>query len=120
MVVFETDFSFKISLVCSSKWIHEITYSLFKKFWHAKTSATDARRYVVWGATFSKVPAHYPDPGNPGHYMNVFKTPTMLNDGQQQPVNNFAPRANLKCFFKDGAISSGANEVKEVAGRYFC
>jgi hypothetical protein len=29
MVVFETDFSFKISLVCSSKWIHKITYSLF-------------------------------------------------------------------------------------------
>jgi hypothetical protein len=102
MVVLETDFSFKISLVCSSKWIHEITYSLFKKFWrqvcevpktkkhtickndmfyvygifstnglkklkhtgtftcifdrHAKTSATDARRYVGWGATFSKVP----------------------------------------------------------------
>jgi hypothetical protein len=36
---------------------------------HAKTFATDARRYVGWGATFSKVP------GNPGHYMNVFKTP---------------------------------------------
>jgi hypothetical protein len=53
--------------------------------------------------------------------MNVFKTPTTLNDGQQQPVNNFAPRANLKCFFfKDGAISSGASEVKEAAGRYFC
>jgi hypothetical protein len=33
MVVFETDFSFKISLVCSSKWIHEITYSLSKNFW---------------------------------------------------------------------------------------
>ena len=80
---------------------------------HAKTSATDARRYVGWGATFSKIPAHYPDPGNPGHYMNVFKTPTTLNDGQQQPVNNFAPRASLKCFFKDGAISSGASEVKE-------
>jgi hypothetical protein len=29
---------------------------------HAKTSATDARRYVGWGATFSKVPAQYPDP----------------------------------------------------------
>jgi hypothetical protein len=53
------------------------------------------------------VPAHYPDPENPGHYMNVFKTPTTLNDGQQQPVDNFAPRANLKYFFKDGAISSG-------------
>jgi hypothetical protein len=34
MVVFKTDFSFKISLVCSSKWIHEITYSLFLIFWH--------------------------------------------------------------------------------------
>jgi hypothetical protein len=77
---------------------------------------------ICWvGATFSKVPAHYPDPGNPGHYMNVFKTPTTLNDGQQQSVNNFAPRANLKCFLiKDGAISSGASEGKEAAGRYFC
>ena len=56
---------------------------------------------------------------NAGHCMNVFKTPTTRNDGQQQPVNNFAPRANLKCFFKDGAISSGAREVKEAAGRYF-
>jgi hypothetical protein len=51
-------------------------------------------------ATFSKVPAHYPDPGNSGYYMNVFKTPTTLNDGQQQSVNNFAPRANLNCVFK--------------------
>jgi hypothetical protein len=24
----------------------------------------------------------------------------MLNDGQQQPVDNFAPRANLKWFLK--------------------
>jgi hypothetical protein len=44
----------------------------------------------------------------------------MLIDGQQQPVDNFAPRANLKCFFKDGGISSGTSEVKEAAGRYFC
>jgi hypothetical protein len=50
------------------------------------------------GARFSRVPAHYPDPGNPSHYMNVFKTPTTLNDGQQQLVDNFAPRANLKRF----------------------
>ena len=72
------------------------------------------------GARFSRVPAHYPDPGNPGHYMNVFKTLTTLNDGQQQPVDDFAPRANLKRFFKDGAISSGDSEVKEAASRYFC
>jgi hypothetical protein len=72
------------------------------------------------GARFSRVPAHYPDPGNPGHYMNMFKIPTMLKDGQQQPVDNFAPRLNLKWFFKDGAISSGDSEVKEAASRYFC
>ena len=72
------------------------------------------------GARFSRVPAHYPDPGNPGHYMNMFKTPTMLKDEQQQPVDNFASRLNLKCFFKDGAISSGDSEVKEAASRYFC
>ena len=41
---------------------------------------------IRWlGARFSRVPAHYPDPGNPGHYMNVCKTP---NDGQQQSVND--------------------------------
>jgi hypothetical protein len=52
----------------------------------------------------------------------MFMTPTTLNDGQQQPVDNFVHRANLTCFFKvkDGAISSGASEVKEAAGRYFC
>jgi hypothetical protein len=73
------------------------------------------------GARFSKDPTHYPDPGNTGHYTNVFKTPTTLNGGQQQqPVDNFATRANLKCFFKDGAISSGDSEVKEAASRYFC
>ena len=61
---------------------------------------------IRWvGARFSRIPAHYPGPGNPGHYMNVFKTPTMLNDGQQQkqqPVDNFALIANLKWFLKTG------------------
>jgi hypothetical protein len=76
------------------------------------------------GARFSRVPAHYPDPGNPVDYKNVFKTLTTLNDRQQQPVKDFAPSqlalANLKRFFKDGAISSGDSEVKVAASRYFC
>ena len=74
------------------------------------------------GARFSRIPVHYPDPGNPGHYMNVFKTPTALNDRQEQPVDDFASRAmQSKMFFiKDGAISSGDSEVKEAASRYFC
>jgi hypothetical protein len=48
------------------------------------------------GKRFSRVPTHYPDPENPGHYMNVFKALTTLNDGQQQPIDDFPPRANLK------------------------
>jgi hypothetical protein len=28
-------------------------------------------------------------------------------------MDEIAPRANLKCFFKDGAISSGDSEVKK-------
>jgi hypothetical protein len=41
--------------------------------------------------------------------------------GQQQPVDDFAPRANLKRLFKDGAILSGDSEkVKGAASRYFC
>jgi hypothetical protein len=40
----------------------------------------------------------------------------MLNDGQQQPVDNFTPKkSQSKTFFKDGAISSGDSEVKEAA-----
>jgi hypothetical protein len=62
------------------------------------------------GARFSRVPEHYPDPEIPGHYMNVFKTPITLNDGQQQPVDDLAPRDNVKRLFKDGAISSGDSE----------
>jgi hypothetical protein len=38
--------------------------------------------------------------GNPGQYMNMFKIPTTLNDGQQQSVDDYIPRANLKLFLK--------------------
>jgi hypothetical protein len=48
--------------------------------------------------------------------MNVFKTPTTLNDGRQQHVDNFATWSQSKIFFKDGDILSGTSEVKEAAG----
>jgi hypothetical protein len=48
----------------------------------------------------------------------MFKTLTTLNDGQQQPVDNFAPRADLKRFFEDGAIHL-ALVRKRSASRYF-
>ena len=41
--------------------------------------------------------------------------------GQQQPVDDFASRVNLKRLFKDGAILSGDSEkVKGAASQYFC
>jgi hypothetical protein len=68
------------------------------------------------GVTFrGGVPAHYPDPENSGHYMNVFKTATTLNDGQQQPVDNFAPRANLKCFLKTVQFHLAFHSYKSYA-----
>ena len=87
---------------------------------HAKKFATDARRYVGRG---------------PGSLR--FQHITLIQEiaattwtcsrlrlrwmtEKQQPVDNFAPRANLKCLFKDDAISSGDSEVKETASRYFC
>jgi hypothetical protein len=76
---------------------------------------------ICWvGPRFSRVPAPYQDPENPGHYMNVFEIPTTINDGQQRPVDDFALTANLKQLFKDGAILSGDSEkMKEAASRYF-
>lgn len=50
------------------------------------------------GPRFSRIPAPFPDPQNPGHYMNVFKTPT-LNDKKMRQVDDFAPRANIKKTF---------------------
>jgi hypothetical protein len=91
-----------------------------KKLKHTCTFACNFDRHAKKFATepgFQHITLY---PGNPGHYMNVFKTSTILNDGQQQPVDNFAPRTNLKRFFKDNATSSGDSEVKEAASRYFC
>jgi hypothetical protein len=72
------------------------------------------------GTRFFRVSANYPVPEIPDQYMNVFKTLTTLNDGQQRLVDNFSFRANLERLFKDSAISSGDYEdVKEAAIRYF-
>jgi hypothetical protein len=49
---------------------------------------------------------------------------SMMDNNPRANLNNNPTdnnsRANLKCFFKDGAISSGDSEVKEAASRYFC
>jgi hypothetical protein len=44
---------------------------------HAKKFAKDMPGDTLGGGEVLWVPAHYPDPGNLGHYMNVFKTPTI-------------------------------------------
>jgi hypothetical protein len=66
-------------------------------FWQACQEIFIRYQEIRWvELRFFRVSAHYPDPENPRDYMNVIKTLTTLNDGQQQPIDDFAPRANLK------------------------
>ncbi|CAB4017603.1 Transient receptor potential cation channel subfamily A member 1, partial [Paramuricea clavata] len=71
------------------------------------------------GPRFSRVPAPYPDPDKPGHYMSVFNTPTTDNNGQLREVDDVAPRAVIKRLYKAGTISSdNVEQLKEVSSRY--
>jgi hypothetical protein len=69
-------------------------------FSQAREEICNRCKEIRWvGARFSRVPAYYPDSGITGHYKNVFKTPTMLNDNNNTTVHDFTPRANLTRFF---------------------
>lgn len=65
-----------------------------------------------------RVPEPHPDKDNEGHYMDVFRTPTDTLDGQLRPIDQFAPRANLKKLFGDNEISiSNDKEIKDFAAK---
>lgn len=74
---------------------------------------------VDWvGPRFSRVPAPYPDPDKPGHYMSVFNTQATDDNGQLREVDDVAPRAVIKRLFKAGTISSNnVEKLKEVSSR---
>ncbi|CAB4035625.1 Transient receptor potential cation channel subfamily A member 1 [Paramuricea clavata] len=71
------------------------------------------------GPRFSRVPALYPDPDKPGHYMSVFNTLTTDNNRQLREVDDVAPRAVIKRLYKAGTISSdNVEQLKDVSSRY--
>ena len=44
----------------------------------------------------ARVPEPMPDRENPGHYKDVFDTSNERDTGEARPVDEFAPRANIK------------------------
>ena len=51
------------------------------------------------GPTMARVPEPVPDRENPGHYKDVFDTSNERDTGEARPVDEFAPRANIKKLF---------------------
>ena len=58
------------------------------------------------GPMMSRVPEPCPDKDNQGHYMDVFKSSNKTTKGEIRPIDEFAPRANLKKLFAEGKIAS--------------
>ena len=58
------------------------------------------------GPVMSRVPEPCPDKDNQGHYMDVFESSNYTSTDEIRPIDQFAPRANLKKLFAEGGISS--------------
>ena len=52
--------------------------------------------YSWVGPEIRRIRRPEPDPDNPGHYKNVFKTSGI--NGEDRPIDDFLPRANLKSY----------------------
>lgn len=64
------------------------------------------RRDAGWkGPTMARVPEPVPDRDNPGHYKDVFDTLNERDTGEARPVDEFAPRANMKYLSTANKIS---------------
>ena len=63
------------------------------------------------GPVMSRVPEPCPDKDNQGHYMDVFKSSNYTATGEIRPIDQFAPRANLKKLFAEGKIASYDNKA---------
>jgi len=67
----------------------------------------------------SRIPQPMPSLENPGHYEDVFDTTNYTENGCMRPIDEFAPRANLKKLFKNKMISSKEhNKLQEFSQHY--
>ena len=53
-----------------------------------------------------------PDRENPGHYKDVFDTSNERDTGEARPVDEFAPRANIK------KLSTTRKKIEEFSIQY--
>ena len=65
-----------------------------------------------------RIPQPKPDEDNPGHYLPVFKTPLVDNEGKIREVDDWQPRVHITSLFKEGKISlNDKDAIKETASR---
>ena len=62
------------------------------------------------GPVASRIPQPMPDRENPGHYMDVFDTPSMNGDSSRQ-ADDYLPRAQIKIRFREGVLSASNEEA---------
>ena len=70
------------------------------------------------GPPAKRIPQPKPDEDNPGHYLPVFKTPLVDNEGQIREADDWQPRVHITSLFKEGKISlNDKDAIKETASR---
>ena len=70
------------------------------------------------GPVASRIPQPMPDRENPGHYMDVFDTPSMNGDSSRQ-ADDYLPRAQIKIRFREGVLSASNEEAIRAFSREF-
>ena len=67
-----------------------------------------------------RIPRPFPDEKNHGHYLDVFSTPTLTEDGSPREINDFLPRANIKKRFFEGILNSSDKQALSNLSRELC
>ena len=61
-----------------------------------------------------------PDPERPSRYMSVSETPTHTESGEERPLDDWQPRANVTKLFNMGSISLEHEEnITEFAESFY-
>lgn len=68
----------------------------------------------------SRIPVPQSDPNNKRHYLPFSETQITVNDKMRVPINDFAPRANIRKQFKSSFISSNNCEQFSSFSKTFC
>ena len=68
------------------------------------------------GIETTRIPQPMPDRANPGHFLPVFKTPLINEDGSPRSADDWQPRVQITKAFKEGELSLEHHQaMKDVA-----